>query len=298
MFKHIKSSILLILIVSIFVGCGATTKQGTENKNTTDEIVENKNATITFGVTPWSSTVPPTQIAKKILQDMGYTVKEISADAGGVYAGLSTGDIDVFMDAWLPDMHKNYMKKFGTNIDDVSVSYPNGELGWVVPTYVKDVNSIEDIKGKESQFGGKIYGIEEGAGMTMTSKEMIKAYGLDLQYVASSEGGMLAQASKLIKDKKPVIFLGWRPHPMFVNYDLKVLKDPKGYFKASEVHVLTHKGLKNKAPEAYAFLSKWNIDVEDIEKMIVEIDGGKAPEDVAAEWIKQHKDKVNAMTGK
>lgn len=293
MFKWTRVLIVFVLIMSVLSGCTTSTK-----KNTTDRNANNKNVTITFGVTPWTSTVPPSKIARKILEDMGYTVKEINADAGGVYAGLSTGDIDVFMDSWLPDMHKNYMEKFGQNINDVSVSYPNGELGWVVPKYVENVNSIEDIKGKEGEFGGKIYGIEEGAGMTMTSRKMIEAYGLDLQYVASSEAGMLAQASKLIKDKKPVLFLGWRPHPMFVNYELKVLKDPKQYFKTSEVHVLTNKGLKDKAPEAYAFLSKWNIDVGDIEKMIVKIDNGKAAEDVAAEWISQHQDKVNVMMGK
>lgn len=286
--KFISISILLMIIISI-VGCSPGTMDSENNNKAA------KNITITFGVTPWTSTVPPTQIAQKILSDMGYTVKEINADAGGVYAGLSTGDIDVFMDAWLPDMHKNYMEKFGKNIDDVSVSYPDGELGWVVPTYVEDVNSIEDIIGKESIFDGKMYGIEEGAGMTMTSKNMIDAYGLNFQYVASSEAGMLAQASKLIKDKKPVVFLGWRPHPMFVNYSLKVLKDPKGYFKTSEVHVLTKKGLNEKAPEAYAFLSKWGIDVGDVEKMIVEIDSGKAPADVAAEWINNNQDKVNQM---
>ncbi|KNY30614.1 hypothetical protein Bccel_5894 [Pseudobacteroides cellulosolvens ATCC 35603 = DSM 2933] len=53
--------------------------------------------------------------------------------------------------------------------------------------------------------------------MTMTSKEMIKAYGLDLEYVASSEGAMLAQASKLIASKKPVICLGCVPTPCLLN---------------------------------------------------------------------------------
>ncbi|KNY30615.1 glycine betaine ABC transporter substrate-binding protein [Pseudobacteroides cellulosolvens] len=55
----------------------------------------------------------------------------------GCLCRLSKGDIDIFMDSWLPDMHKNYMNTFGRTIDDVSVSYPNGELGWVVPTYVE-----------------------------------------------------------------------------------------------------------------------------------------------------------------
>ena len=99
--------------------------------------------------------------------------------------------------------------------------------------------------------------------------------GLDLEYVASSEGGMLAQAQRMIQNEEPVLFLGWRPHPMFVNYDLKVLESPEDYFQTSEVHVITNKNLKDEAPEAYEFLSKWRMDVKDIEEMIVKIDEGK-----------------------
>jgi glycine betaine/proline transport system substrate-binding protein len=281
----LKLCIVFIFVTGIFTGCSTATS-GSNDK------------TITFGVTPWSSTVPPTKVARLILEDMGYKVEEISADAGGVFTGLSRGDLDVFMDSWLPDMHRNYMESFGANIDDTAVSYPDGELGWVIPAYVEGVNSIEDLKGKEDLFDGKVYGIEEGAGMTMTSREMIEAYGLDLEYVASSEGGMLAQASRLIQNGQPVIFLGWRPHPMFVSYDLKVLADTKGFFKTSQVHVLTNKGLKDRLPEAYEFLNNWSIDVGDIEKMIVAIEDGKDPEEVAQEWIDQNRDKVDVMMGK
>lgn len=281
----------------LLAGCGGS-EEVTENSGAEQPASEQKEVTLTLGQTPWTSTVPPTFVAKQLLEELGYKVEIQEADAGVVYTGLSKGDIDIFMDAWLPDMHKNYMEKYGEQIDDTAVSYPDGELGLVVPTYVKDINSVEDIKGKEDLFEGKIYGIEEGAGMTQTSRDMIEAYGLQLEYAASSEAGMLAQAKKLIQDEKPVLFLGWRPHPMFVDFDLKVLKDPKGFFKTSEVHVLTHKGLKEEAPEAYAFLSKWSMPVGDIEAMIVKIDQGAKPEDVAKEWIENNQDKVKAMLAK
>jgi glycine betaine/proline transport system substrate-binding protein len=292
-----KIGLQLLFMFTLLVGCAGG---DTDNADVTDDqqAQKGKGETITFGVTPWTSTIPPTKIAKLLLEDMGYTVEEVEADAGGVYTGLSMGELDVFMDSWLPDMHANYMKKFGDKLDDTAISYPNGELGWVMPTYVEGIDSIEDIKGNEEKFDGKIFGIEEGAGMTMTSREMIKEYGLDLQYVASSEGGMLAQASRLIKQEKPVLFLGWRPHPMFVDFDLKVLKDPKGFFKTSEVHVITNQGLKERLPEAYEFLSNWKIDVDDIEQMIVEIDKGRDAEEVAQEWIDNHQDQVNKMLGK
>jgi glycine betaine/proline transport system substrate-binding protein len=291
--KKLKVSLLLLQAFILLVGCssGASTsgENGEENS---------KNVTINFGVTPWTSTIPPTKVAKLLLEDMGYTVKETSADAGGVYTGLSKGDLDVFMDAWLPDMHANYMEKYADSLDDTAVSYTDGELGWVIPTYVEGIESVEDLKGKEDLFGGKVYGIEEGAGMTVTSHKIIKELGLDLEYVASSEGGMLAQVQRLMAKEEPVLFLGWRPHPMFANYDLKVLPSPEGYFDTSEVHVITNNELKDKAPEAYELLSSWSMNVSDIEKMIVEIeDNNRDAEEVAQEWIDNHPDEVKAIKG-
>jgi glycine betaine/proline transport system substrate-binding protein len=304
MSKFLKMSFILTLMFAVMVsGCGTAQDNGAEQGNK-EEVkagegdTDNKDVTVTLGVTPWTSTVPPTYVAKLLLEDMGYTVKLQSADVGVVFTGLSRGDIDVFMDAWLPDMHKNYMDKYRENLVDTAVSYPNGELGWVIPANVEGIESIEDIKGKEDLFEGKMYGIEEGAGMTITSREMIEEYGLNLQYVASSESGMMTQAKRMISQDKPILFLGWRPHPMFVNWDLKVLKDPKQFFKTSEVHVITNKGFADKAPEAFQFLSNWKMPVDDIEAMIVKINDGVEPDKVANEWIQNNPDKVNQMLGK
>lgn len=298
--KWIRVSLLLSLVfVFALAGCGANNGDTEENGNGTGSDVTpgegtEEKGTITLGVTPWTSTIPPTYVAKQILEEMGYTVQLQEGDAGIVYTALSRGDIDVFMDAWLPNMHKNYMDRYGDSLKDVAVSYEEGDLGWVVPAYV-GIDSFEDLKGNEDLFDGKIYGIEEGAGMTLTSREMLDAYDLDLEYVASSEAGMLTQAKRLIDREEPVLFLGWRPHPMFVNWDLVVLEDPEGYFERSEVHVITNADLEESAPEAFAFLSNWSIPVGDIEEMIVKIEDGQLAEEVASEWISNNQDKVDEM---
>ncbi|WP_077622749.1 glycine betaine ABC transporter substrate-binding protein [Sediminibacillus massiliensis] len=289
--KKIIFSLVMILVLGIISACGADS-QGEEASTNSDE----GKPTITFGVAPWTTTVPPTKVAGLILEDMGYTVEETKADVGGVFTGLSRGDLDVFMDSWMP-MHENYFEKYSDSIEDTAVSYPEAETGWVVPTYMEDINSISDIGGNEDIFDNKYYGIEEGASATKTSKELIKAYGLDMEHVASSEGGMLAQASRLMKQEEPVVFFGWRPHTMFNKYDLKVLEDDKGFFETSSVHVVTNNNLKDKAPEAYEFLSNWSIPIDDVEEMIVKIEEGADETEVAQEWIDNNQEKVNKMIG-
>ncbi len=281
----------------VLAACGGAQETAQQSEPAGEAGSSTQGVELTIGETPWTSTVPPTYVAKHLLEEMGYKVSIQKADAGVVYTGLSKGDIDIFMDAWLPDMHKNYIEKYADTLVDTAVSYPNGELGWVVPTYMEDINSIDDIAGKEDLFNGMIYGIEEGAGITETSRKLIEAYGLKLEYAASSEPGMLTQAKRLIDKKEPVLFVGWRPHPMFVNFDLKVLPDSKGIFQASEVHVITNKGLQEKAPEAFAFLSNWSIPVGDIEQMIVKIEAGATPEEVAKEWVEANPDHVKQMLG-
>jgi len=250
---------------------------------------------LVIGVTPWTSTIPPTYVAKHILEDLGYEVKLQDAEVGVVFAGLAKGDIDIFMDSWLPDMHRDYMNQYGDKIDDVAVSYPDGVLGWVVPAY-SPANSIADLNKYKDRFGGKIYGIDAGAGMMKTSREIIKAYGLDYELVEGSEQAMLTMLEDAYRNKRDIVILGWRPHWMFAKYDLKFLEDPKGFWKSSEVHVLVHKGLDQKAPEAYAFLKNWSIPIGDVEEMILKLELEKAdPAQLAADWVNNNKDKVEAM---
>ena len=291
--KKILITAMVVLMIIVSAGCSSNNKKSGNGSASSDK----KQKTITLGVTPWSSTVPPTEIASLILQDMGYKVKETKADVGSVFMGLSRGDIDVFMDAWLP-MHQKYLDKFKGNIKSIAVSYPKAETGWTVPKYMKNINTLQDLKGHEDEFDNKFYGIEAGTSSTEESNKVIKAYNFDLTQVNSSEGGMLAQVKRRISQKKPVVFFGWRPHTMFNKFDLKVLTNKKGFFKTSSVQVIANNDLKKNAPDAYKFLSNWNISIDDVEEMITKIDAGKDPKKVAQEWIDNHQDKVNKMMGK
>lgn len=85
---------------------------------------------------------------------------------------------------------------------------------------------------------------------------------------------------------------------MFNKFDLKVLTNEKGFFETSSVQVITNSELKDNAPEAYEFLSNWNITLDEVEEMIVKIEEGQEPEEVAQEWIDNNPDKVNEMIGK
>ncbi|UOQ49877.1 glycine betaine ABC transporter substrate-binding protein [Gracilibacillus caseinilyticus] len=292
--KKLLLSLLALTMVLVMAACGSSS----EDTSGSDNEASAEDKTITLGVTPWTSTVPPTEIAKLIFEDMGYTVEETSADAGSVYVGLSRGDIDVFMDAWLP-VHQTYLDEYSDSIEETATSYAPAAAGLVVPTYMEDINKVSDLKGKEDMFDNTLYSIEKGASVTGVLNDAIDQYGLDLKQVNSSEGGMLAQAMKLMQQEEAVLFYGWRPHTMFNKLDIKILEDDMKVLDTASVHVVTNKELKDNASDAYEFLSNWSIPIDDVEAMIKKIeDDGEDPKKVAQEWIDNNQDKVNEMLGK
>ena len=285
---------MTVLLVVVLAACSSGSDTG-EKKD--DKEVDKKDTTITFGVTPWSSTVPPTKIAGLILEDMGYKVEEVDADVSSIYIGLSRGEINAYMDSWMPS-HEVHLEKYGDKVTDTAISFSGAASGLVVPTYMEDINKIEDLIGKEDMFDKEIYGVEPGGSAASIIDSLIEGYDLDMTQVNSSEGGMIAQAMRLMEKEEPVVFYGWRPHTMFNKFDIKVIEDSKGFFSNPDIHVITNAGLKEDAPEAYEFLSNWSIDINDLEAMIVAIEDGGEPEEVAREWIDNNQDKVNEMIGK
>lgn len=296
--KKTLFSFIAVLLVVLIGGCSSDTGESSTDSTDSSDEVEKKDETISLGLTAWTSTVPPTKIASQIIQEMGYDVEEVDADTGSVYTGLSRGDIDVFMDSWMPP-HYKYIEKYEETIDNIAVSYGDASTGWVVPEYMEDFNSIGDIKGKEEMFDNEMYSIESGTATQEGIDELIEVMDLDIEQINSSEGAMIAMAMRKMEEEEPVVFYGWRPHSMFSKFDIKVLEDESGLFgDPAEVHVVVYRELEERAPDVYEFLTNWSIPIDDVEDMIARIDDGADEDEVAAEWIEDNQDKVDEMLGK
>lgn len=144
------------------------------------EDLDGSGQTVNIGLIPWDEDIVVTALWKDILEDHGFTVEVTEVDAGILFQGLADGDIDVFFDTWLPVTHQDYWEEHGDSLEQLGKWYEgSAKLTLAVPTYMEDVNSIADLKGRADEFGGKIIGIEPGAGLTrVTKEEAIPAYGL------------------------------------------------------------------------------------------------------------------------
>ncbi|MEU6049389.1 ABC transporter permease/substrate binding protein [Streptomyces xanthochromogenes] len=253
-----------------------------------------KGKKISLGYIPWDEGVASTFLWKELLERRGFTVDARQYEAGALYTGMAGGQIDFETDSWLPTTHAQYWAKYKDKLEDMGSWYGPTSLELSVPSYVKDVNALEDLKGKGSEFQNRIVGIEPSAGETGILKDKIlKEYGLDGEYkvVDGSTPGMLAELKRAYAKKEPIVVPLWSPHWAYNTYDLKKLKDPKGVWgKGDGVHTLARKGFASDNAEVGKWLKNFKMDEKQLTSLEAKIQStGKGKEqDAVRAWLKEN----------
>lgn len=280
------------------VGCASDGAGGTlemAGKAPSNSAGSGDKGTITIGFLPsWTDGLSTAYLLQDQLGKMGYDVKmQTLSDAGPLYAGLSQGDVDIFPSAWPEVTQKAYMDQYKGSIEDLGTYYGNARLTIAVPTY-SDIDSIDQLKGNASTFGGKIIGIEPGAGLTAQTQKMMPEYGLDGEYqlVTSSTAAMLTELKSATEKKQDIAVTLWRPFWANSAFPVKDLKDPKGAMgKPEGLHFLGAKGFAEKHPEVAEMIGKIKLDdaqYGSLEDMVVNRFGeGKEPQAID-KWIQEH----------
>lgn len=223
--------------------------------------------TITWAMVPgWTDHTILAHMFKIILEDNGYNVdlKEVS-DLAPVFAGVARGDLDV-MCSWPEKTHKAYWEEYKDKLEDLGAYNHNNILFLGVPDYVDDVQSIADLRAHASEFGGKIIGIEPGAGITKLTKDnAFPDYGLDdsFKLLTSSTPAMLTELKKATGAHKPIVVTSWAPFWASEAYNLRPLEDPKGAYGQPEGgHLLARKGFSDDFPEVADMIAHLKLTAE------------------------------------
>ncbi|PZF95086.1 glycine betaine ABC transporter substrate-binding protein [Micromonospora deserti] len=251
---------------------------------------------ITIGYMAWDEAIAASYLWRNLLVEKGFEVELKNVEAGVVYQGLSTGDIDLFLDGWLPQTHASYWERYGDKLEKIGVWYDDASLSIAVPDYVTGVESLADLAGNAGSFDGQIIGIEPGAGLTAaTQDKVIPGYGLTgkLDLKTSSTPAMLAALDSAIKDKKPIVVTLWHPHWAYSKYQLKDLADPKGTLgQAEQITTLARKGFGADFPEVTEMLKKFTMDDQQLgslEDLMFNVHKGDE-EKAVEEWLKANPD--------
>ncbi|MFJ6678081.1 glycine betaine ABC transporter substrate-binding protein [Microbacterium sp. NPDC091382] len=298
--RHLTGILAIGAAASLALAGCAT---GNQTEGGSNEGGEDSLGTITLGFLPsWTDGLSTAYLLEDQLEKAGYTVKmQELTEAGPLYAGLAQGDVDIYPSAWPELTHKSYMDKYGDKIDDLGAYYEGAKLTIAVPDYV-DIDSIDDLKANADRFGGKIYGIEPGAGLTkQTQESMIPGYGLEDSYelVTSSTAAMLTELDSAEAAKRDIVVTSWRPFWANDTYNLKDLDDPKGAMgKAEALHFLATDGFTEEYPEAAKLIAGIKLDDEQyasLEDTVVNTYGEGKYAEAIDEWLTKNPDAYDTI---
>lgn len=246
----------------------------------------------------WADNIASSNVLRVVLEQQGYQVETTSLSAAAMWQAVAFGDADM-MTAWLPTTHAQYYSQLEDQVENLGPNFEGTRLGLVVPSYVEEVNSIEDLASHADEFDDTITGIDPGAGIMSITEQAMEDYGLDdLELTTGSDATMTAALGSAIANQQPIVVTGWTPHWMFSRWDLKYLDDPQNAFgEAEQIDTVVREGLENDDPEAYCIFDnfRWSPD-EMGAMMLLNEQQGSDPYENAKQWVADHQALVDSWT--
>lgn len=254
---------------------------------------------VRFADVGWSDIAATTGLASVVLKAMGYQPSVTVASVPITFAGIKSRQIDAFLGYWNPSMTP-MMDPFVKAGQIQVFERPNltgAKYTLAVPEYLFDagLKSFKDIARFEKELGGRILGIEPGNDGNALIAGMIKQnqHGLQkFKLVESSEAGMLAEVQRAVRAKKPVVFLGWEPHPMNVQVKMKYLEGGDEVFGPNygeaKVYTAVPVGYEARCPNVATFLRNLQFTTTMENEVMLDILNKARPEKAAQTWLAKH----------
>jgi len=249
---------------------------------------------VSFSDVGWTDITTTTSIAKQLLESLGYDVDVSVLSVPVTFASLSGGDIDVFLGNWMPAQ----TGAVGPYLEDGTIEVLHENLQGTVYTlavpaysYEKGLKDFADIAKFADGLDETIYGIEPGnegnAYLIGLTEENTHGLG-EFEVRESSEQGMLSMVRRAYDKEEDVVFLGWAPHPMNVEFDLKYLTGGEDFFGGvGVVNTLTRSGYAAECPNVGKMLTNLEFTVE-MESQIMGaiLTDGEEADDAVMAYIK------------
>jgi len=247
----------------------------------------------------WTDVTATTALTAVLLEGLGYEPREQLLSVPVTFASMRSGDIDVFLGAWMPSMAADltpYLRD--GSVQQVRINLEGAKYTLAVPEYVAQagVRSFADLATRADRFDRKIYGIETGNDGNRIINTLIEGDTLGLggwRLIESSEQGMLTQVARATEAREWIVFLGWEPHPMNLRWRLTYLTGGDAWFGphlgGAVVWTTARAGYLAQCPNVGRFLHNlgFNLDIENTLMQSILTDQME-PREAARHWLRQH----------
>lgn len=252
---------------------------------------------VRFADVGWTDIAATTGLASVVLQGLGYVPGKQIASEPIVFSGLKSRQLDVYLGYWDPSQTPAITPFIQAKALQVlpTANLEGAKYTLAVPSYSAEqgLRSFADIARFRRQLGGKIYGIESGSQGNAQIKKMIanNDFGLGgFTLVESSEAGMLVEASKAVRQKRPVVFLAWEPHPMNFLLPLTYLSGGDKQFGpdygGSRVYTVVANDWLQRCPNAGRLVSQLRFSTDMENHVMAPIMKKVKPEQAARQWLR------------
>jgi glycine betaine/proline transport system substrate-binding protein len=265
---------------------------------------------VRFGVVGFSDVTAATAVASEVLRQLGYLPASVNLSVPVIFASLQNRNLDVFLGNWMPAQEADrapYLAQGSIEVTGANLEHARFTLA--VPRYLYDagLRDFRSIRSFAGQLSSVIYGIEPGAAANRLILGMIKAntFGLGgFRLIESSEQGMLAQLDRAYGARRPILFVGWDPHPMNIRYQIEYLSGGDDVFGpdsgGATINTVTRSGLSAECPNLGHLLRNLKFTPRGESEIMEAILGGHGlqPDVVARAWVASHSDIVRQwLTG-
>ena len=251
----------------------------------------------------WTDITLTTALTAEILETLGYTPKISLLSTDVTYEEMRNKQIDIFLGTWIPGL-QGASQPYRDNgaIEAVRTNLTGAMSTLAVPRYVYDagVKSLADLAARKAEFKGTIYGLAPGSNKPIEDLIAHNVDGLGSWTLSeTSEAGMLAQVTRSIGRKEPVVFYAWAPHPMNTMFDIAYLAGGDEYigpnYGASTVLTDVRAGYLTDCPNIARLLKNLAFSVSAENEMMTPImQQTEEPKAAAIEWIRLNPDWLRA----
>ena len=250
----------------------------------------------------WTDVTATTGMLARVLRGLGYDPEVRVLSIPVTFNGMARKDIDVFLGNWIPAQDsaiKPYLDD--GSIERVRINLGNARYTLAVPKYLHDegLTDFADISKFAGPLNHKIYGIEPGNDGNAHVLKMIaeNEFGLgDFTLVESSEQGMLAQVERAVKEQRPIVFLGWQPHPMNTRFNMAYLSGGDDVFGpnfgGAKVYTTVRKGYLRQCPNVGKLLENLAFTVDDENALMAGVMANGDAERTAQDWLAEHPERL------
>lgn len=270
-------------ITSLLVALGAL---GVATTASADE-------TLTIGTNNWSENIAVSHLWQQLLEERGYRVELTTTGKSIIFSALAQRDIDISLEVWLPNGDAQYLEPYQDRIDVHDAWYHGAQDELVVPAYLSDIDTMEDLKANASRFEYQgeptIMGIESGSAIAGETETAIERYELPFRQLNSSSPAMLASLEEAYRKKEPIAVTLWQPHWAYAQYDLKAIEDPEeAYGGGDDIKWMSTSGFAEEHPEITDVLDGWYMSHGQLSDLMLTIEDVGSPEEGVRRWIADH----------